>query len=221
MALGPATGYRSVRPLCSRMDSISVTCCLHPQCRLLPPASLSGFSLSSFSLRKGHCTQWQGEKNCKPKELLFLQTLSASSHQTHGVVVSLILQLGKRHDIHQLHIHCNGAQHRSASLLQAPAVPQRVSWPVWAFTASGPPAQTSRLCRAWPAVSHSPSPPRRGGSHKLSKAVPCHHSSLIRCPCSSPPHWETMTLHWLVFFSRVHGLTLPKVMPAAATQEAI
>lgn len=30
--------------------------------------------------------------------------LSASSQQTHGLVVSLILQPGKRRDIHQLHV---------------------------------------------------------------------------------------------------------------------
>ena len=54
-----------------------------------------------------------------------------------------------------------------------PAVPQRLSWPVWAFTAPDLPVQIC-LCRAWPAVSQSPSLPERRGSHKLCRAVPCH-----------------------------------------------
>ena len=65
-------GYCSVQTLCSRMDDISVTCLVRPSAFFLPlHPSLSGFSLSSFSLMKGHCTRWQGEKIANQRSFCF------------------------------------------------------------------------------------------------------------------------------------------------------
>lgn len=60
-----------------------------PQHLLPPPPSLSAF----FSLIKERSLHSRARrKNCKPKEFLFLQPLSPSTHQAPGVFVSLILQ---------------------------------------------------------------------------------------------------------------------------------
>lgn len=155
-------------------------------------------------------------KNCKPKELLFLQLLSPGSSQSHGLVWASSCSWGSGMITPGYTFTSQwGPALVCLSECQS-TVPQKPSWPSRAFTAPDHDVcvkhdwlcPTALLCLG----GEGPS-----SCAELSLDI---GGSLILCFCSSPSHWETMTLHCSAFFSCIHGLTLLEVMPAAATQGA-